>query len=398
MSSVDALHFAFDRQLLLADLIGDLPWVYNLRAGILSFGDRYHWKAEVLGTESEESRTWLWAWANEASNIPAQQQTASLRLKTLGEGHGIDVLTEPVISLEHGNGHAFASIAVGEGLGKAYYRGPYVGGAVFLLITDERLQFNVDEPLQRILAVFPQAISAMEIADHREALRSYLKYYGLEPVDEDNALILRRQGRELLRAEFDEFGRLRELKGTLEHSSRTEATLSGDEFGDFKQCNDETVRSKLDNSGDVKMSANSYQKSRVQGVFDEKGKLERELFSDSAWQIVEDSLTQAANLVEERINLKAMLIAMAGWSEKRDELNPNEHFAKKQDGSFGSKASKVELTEQVVNDDIQRVLKKSHDFAKKSETQIEPKHLWAAILAEAPHFLKQVFENLPFPG
>ncbi len=207
--------FAFDRQLLLADLIGDLPWTYDLQTGMLSFGDRYQWNAEVLGTESEETGTWLWAWANEASNIPPEQQAASLKLKALGEGHGIAELTEPMIPVDHADGHAFASIAVGEGLGKAYYRGPYEGGAAFLLITDEELQFQVDEPLQRILTVFPQVISAMEIADHREALRGYLEHYGLEPEDDGDALFLRQQGQEMLRAEFDEHGRLTKMEGTL---------------------------------------------------------------------------------------------------------------------------------------------------------------------------------------
>lgn len=87
-----------------------------------------------------------------------------------------------MISLEHADSHAFASIAVGKGLGKTYYRGPYEDGAAFLLITDEQLQFDVDEPLQRILAVFPQAISALELPNHRKALRGYLQHYGFEPV------------------------------------------------------------------------------------------------------------------------------------------------------------------------------------------------------------------------
>jgi hypothetical protein len=207
--------FAFDRQLLLADLIGDLDWAYDLQTGILSFGDRFQWRAEVLGTESEETGTWLWAWANDASDIPTNQQGASLKLKSLGEEHDIAEFTEPMMPLDHADGHAFASIAVGEGLGKAYYRGPYDGGAAFLLITDERLQLQVEQPLQRILTVFPQAISSMELADHREALRGYLEHYGFEPENEGDALLLRQQGQEVLRAEFDEQGRLRELKGTL---------------------------------------------------------------------------------------------------------------------------------------------------------------------------------------
>lgn len=210
--------FAFDRQLLLTDLIGDLLWAYDLQTGILSFSDRFAWQAEVLGTESEETGTWLWAWVNEGSNIPEQQTAASLKLKALGEEHGIAELTEPMVPLGHADGHAFASIAVGEGLGKAYYRGPYEGGAVFLLITDERLQLLVDDPLQRILTVFPQAISAIEIADHREALQGYLEHYGFEAEDKGDALFLREKGEEVLQAEFDEHMRLTELHGILSHA------------------------------------------------------------------------------------------------------------------------------------------------------------------------------------
>jgi len=53
ISQLHSFHFsfAFDRQLLLADLIGDLPWAYDLQSGILSFGDRFAWQTEVLGTE-----------------------------------------------------------------------------------------------------------------------------------------------------------------------------------------------------------------------------------------------------------------------------------------------------------------------------------------------------------
>lgn len=120
-----------------------------------------------------------------------------------------------MVPLDHADGHAFASIAVGEGLGKAYYRGAYEGGAVFLLITDEQLQFQVDEPLQRVLAVFPQVISTMELPNHREALQGYLEHYGFEPEDQDGALVLREDAELVLRAEFDELGRLRKLEGTL---------------------------------------------------------------------------------------------------------------------------------------------------------------------------------------
>jgi hypothetical protein len=206
---------AFDRQLLLAELVGELDWTYDLQRGLRCFGDRFQWQAEVLGTESVLTATWLWAWANEASNIPAEQQAASLKLRALGAERGIAALTAPVVSLEHEVRRAFGSIAVGEGLGKAYFRGPYEGGAVLLLIADQRLQFDVEEPLRRVLTVFPQAIAALEMADHREALRGYLQHHDLQAEEDGNVLLLRQPGQVVLQAEFDEHRRLRQLKGAL---------------------------------------------------------------------------------------------------------------------------------------------------------------------------------------
>lgn len=209
------LCYTFDRQLLLTDIIGDLPWTYDLHSGILSFGDQFHWQAEFLGTESEETNTWLWAWANDASNIPAQQQAASLKLRALGEEHSIAEFIEPTVPLEHADGHAFASIAVGEGLGKAYYRGPYEGGAVFLLIVEKQMPWQVEHDLQRISTLFPQIISELEIKNHQLALQNYLNHYGLKPERTENTLIVREQGQRIFRASFDEFHRLQELKTSI---------------------------------------------------------------------------------------------------------------------------------------------------------------------------------------
>ena len=217
--------FVWDCQLLLSTLIQGFPWTYEVQTGVLSFGDRLQFNAIVLGTESEETGTWLWAWANEASGIPVELQAASLKLRSLGEEHGITELTESIVPLDHADGHTFASIAVGEGIGKAYYRAPYDGGAAFLLITDESLRFEVENPVQRVLTVFPQAISAMELPDHREALRGYLGHYGLVPEDDDGCLVLRDASEELLRAEFDDLNRLLRLTGSIGPTSPPRAAL-----------------------------------------------------------------------------------------------------------------------------------------------------------------------------
>lgn len=50
-----------------------------------------------IGTFGLKSKTWMWAWANYASNIPEELLQASLQVKEFGEKAGIGKLTEPII-------------------------------------------------------------------------------------------------------------------------------------------------------------------------------------------------------------------------------------------------------------------------------------------------------------
>lgn len=61
---------SFGKQLFLAELVGSSDWHFDMPSGLLSFSDKYQWHAQILGTEADDSQTWLWAWANEASSIP----------------------------------------------------------------------------------------------------------------------------------------------------------------------------------------------------------------------------------------------------------------------------------------------------------------------------------------
>ena len=204
--------YALDRQLLFTDLIGRLSWSYDVSSGVLSFGDRYEFQAEILGTEAEEDSTWLWSWANESSAIPSERIQAALKMRSWGEELSISQLTEPCLSLEDADGHTLAMIAVGKKMGQAYYRGPHAGGAVFLLIVESQMPWKVENDLQRISTIFPQMISELEIKNHQTALLHYLNHYGLEPEETENTIIVRQQEQEVLRASFDDFHRLQELK------------------------------------------------------------------------------------------------------------------------------------------------------------------------------------------
>jgi hypothetical protein len=103
--STRCIAFSLDLQLFFSDMIEDYDWQYDFESGLLAFGNQYRWQALLLGTESEASGTWLWAWANEASNIPAHLLVASLALKAYGEQHGIPELTTPQLPLDQIDGH-----------------------------------------------------------------------------------------------------------------------------------------------------------------------------------------------------------------------------------------------------------------------------------------------------
>jgi len=217
ISSLIDQHFcyALDRQFLLADLIEDLDWNYDVSTGVLSFGDRYHFQAEILGTESEADATWLWSWVNEMSSLPPARIQAALKMKRWGEEADTPELKEPCLSLKEVDGHTLGMIAVGEQLGQAYYRGPHSGGAVLLLIVEPQMPWTVENSLQRITTLFPQILSEMEVKNHQFALRHYLNHYGFEPEETGNTITVRQQEQEVLHASFDECHRLQELKTSI---------------------------------------------------------------------------------------------------------------------------------------------------------------------------------------
>ena len=142
---------SYDKQDRLADLIGQDAWQFEVGSGLLSFGNQYHWQTQLLGTESEASRTWLWAWANVESNIPDHLLAVSLALKAHGEQYGIPELTEPQVSLDQIDGHTLALFASGICEANAYYRCPYEGGALFVMIVDENFP-KCTEPEHAALA------------------------------------------------------------------------------------------------------------------------------------------------------------------------------------------------------------------------------------------------------
>jgi hypothetical protein len=180
---------SYDKQMALSDLIGDSNWQFDMDSQTLSFGSKFHFKIQVLGTESNSSNTWLWGWANEASGIPPSMLKASEELRALGVQEHISELTQAEIPLtDQVNGHNLSMIASGVCNGQAYYRGPYDGGALYMLIRDENYPQQNVLPVIHITTIFPQLISNIEIENHRQAFLAYVQFYAAK-INETGDLI-----------------------------------------------------------------------------------------------------------------------------------------------------------------------------------------------------------------
>lgn len=206
---------SLQKQLALGDFLGKHSWRLDLGKGTVDFGKgpglfgkRRVYPIQVLGSEAEDSGTWLWAWANAESQIPPGLMRAVDRIKAFGEDESIAPLTIAELSSSEYDGHLLASVAAGIADADCYYRGPYPGGAVFFLIFETPLRSAPPPPAVRVVNVLTQAISTFAVSDHRAMARAYLEAEGFRlETDGPGWIATDGSGRSLSIA-FDEQGRI----------------------------------------------------------------------------------------------------------------------------------------------------------------------------------------------
>ncbi len=209
---------AFEKQLHLADVVGNRPWNFSMDTGRLDFGHEYSFNVQLLGTEGDAAGTWLWAWANEASGIPAPLLRSANQLRQYGEHNRVDDLVNAEIPLdETHNGHYFSLLASGLLNANGYYRGPYQGGALFMLIEDSQFPADTRDPVQRVVFTFPQLINGITVPDHRRAFVAYAEARLPVVEDDPSSNIVKAQAAngQTIEAEFDDNNYLLKLDGKL---------------------------------------------------------------------------------------------------------------------------------------------------------------------------------------
>ncbi|MBA2480618.1 MAG: hypothetical protein H0V44_08145 [Planctomycetes bacterium] len=203
---------SYHKQLRLQDLVGDREWRFDLPTASLAFGDDLSFSTQVLGTESEATRSWLWSWANEDSGIPPHALKAAAKLRGIGESHGIDELVTPGLSTKAVSCYDLAMVATGLFGAGAYYRGPYDGGAVWLMLTDARLAVPQAVDAAKVVSLFTQAVMDLPITDHALAFKGYLQWLHWRFANHDSSVVATDPAGHAVTAEFDARHRLVALR------------------------------------------------------------------------------------------------------------------------------------------------------------------------------------------
>jgi Family of unknown function (DUF6882) len=205
-----ALH-SLEKQDKLALLLGDFTHVIDIDARTIRINDGLEISFQVLGTESDNTMIWLWAWADEQpEDIPEDLIQASRELREWGLQKGIQEFSIPSLDLHKAEGHALSMIACELCNASCYFRDAYEGGSAFLLLFDKRIDAQPSFDLLRLSHRFLDLISRYEL-NHRNALLSYLRLKKLPLAVSGLTVTCELGSRELLSAEFDDTGRLMQL-------------------------------------------------------------------------------------------------------------------------------------------------------------------------------------------
>lgn len=201
---------SYDKQCVLEAVLGkDCQWQFEMETGRLTLGS-HEFPAQLLGTVSESSNTWLWAWANQQSGIPANLLTDANRLRDFGQRHGIPEFTEPKLGLDRIDPAHLAMVASGLCKSDLFYQGGYEGGAALMLATAPALKKKADHSVPHVIRVFLEFVQNVQI-DHRRALLSYLEQKGYKAQAAENKIRATAPNGDPLEATLDDLGRVTNL-------------------------------------------------------------------------------------------------------------------------------------------------------------------------------------------
>lgn len=178
---------AFERQTRLSTLIGDRAWLLDTELATITFGDDFTFPVQFLGTESEITNTWLWADANSKVPFPSTSLELCRKVRAIGCKFGLEEFDNDhfpfVDEVGKPTGHTLAMVASTLGGASCYYRGPHENGAVFVAISDARIDERPDLDRESFIEAFNNLL--WQPGDMKKRIVSYLSAKGYISKDFD---------------------------------------------------------------------------------------------------------------------------------------------------------------------------------------------------------------------
>ena len=163
----------------LESLINESPYELDLDAGTIRF-NTIELPIQILGTESDNTLTWLWAWADEQTEIPTALMQSAIQVRNWGAGEKLAEFTLPSVDLNKTDGLALTLIASEVCKASSYFQDDYDGGAAFLLVSDKIIDNQPSFDRARLLVRLSELLVRYDL-NHQNTLLAYLTKKGLSP-------------------------------------------------------------------------------------------------------------------------------------------------------------------------------------------------------------------------
>jgi hypothetical protein len=203
---------SLEKQEKFSRLIGEHSAEIDIDSGRIRFSASYEVPFQVLGTESDNTLTWLWAWADEQMELPHELMASSLQLKAWGERNGVREYTVPSMDIDKADGRLLSIIASAVCEAGCFYRDDYEGGALFLLLFDKSIERQPGFDSAGLSRQFSDLMTSYQM-NHRNAFVSYCRAKGLHCTEHGTIVDLELESSERIRLEFDSSETLKTING-----------------------------------------------------------------------------------------------------------------------------------------------------------------------------------------
>ena len=207
-----SIALSLEKQEIFDELVKDLGWSCDMLEGKVTFGDDKVFDIQVLGTYSENEKSWLWAWANNQSGIPEKFLQTSQAVQALGKAYNIEDFIAPKLEMDSDPGIYFATIASVMAKESCYLALPFKGITVYVTITSDEVESEVRTAPALLCSHFTFIVANYSFP-HKYSLYFYLKNKGYE-VELPGNNIIAQKGEDQILGIFDLKGRLMKISNS----------------------------------------------------------------------------------------------------------------------------------------------------------------------------------------